>query len=245
MRFLVCGLLLAFAIGPRAQAITFDFEEHAATRTEGQIAQGVHSTLTSTRDIPTSVFSGSTTLSMTIQVVRVPFLDPNDDTPSHSGIVLDPNVRFDIRQWNLMPDEWGTRALDPTYPSGGDSDVWILATFSEPLAAITLQVTDAGIYPDTLQVLAFRGPDATSVLVDQMNATFNNASPNFGTATLELEEGFFRSVLFRAEDQIVKRGDFTDNIDVTLSEVPEPASGLLGGFTIGALAASAALLRRS
>jgi hypothetical protein len=245
MRFLVLGLLLAFAIGPRAQAITFDFEEHAATRTDGQSAQGALSALTSTRDIAASVFSGSTTLTMTVQVVRVPFLDPDAEVPSHDGIVLDPNVRFDIRQWDLMPDAWGTRALDPTYPSGGDSDVWILATFSEPLAAITLQVTDAGIYQDTLKILAFRGTDATSVLVDQMNATFNNTSPNFGTATLELEEGFFRSVLFRTEDQVLKRGDFTDNIDVTLSEVPEPASGLLSGFTIGALAASAALLRRS
>jgi hypothetical protein len=194
--------------------------------------------------------NGVTELSMTLKVVKVQSLDVA--TGSHGFVQFDNptglHLRFDIREkWATAPGGYQNKTLemtcdDPT--NGNDDDVWMLANFSQPITSFSMQSTDAGIYPDALSILAYKNPNASGSFVEgETFPLFMGANPSFQTATLTAGGALFRSVLFRSDDGYLKRGDFTDNITVT--PIPEPSTGMLAGFTIGALAAAAALTRRS
>jgi hypothetical protein len=253
MRFLFRGFLLVvgLAMSTQAQAVTFNFEEFDATRTSGcPTAGGTLASLTSTKPV-TGAPNGVTELSMTLKVVKVAALNPSTgahgfvqfDDPSPTGLKL----RFDIRQkWATAPAGFGNRTLDSTCDNpnnGNDDDVWVLANFSQPISLFEMESTDAGIYPDKLTILAYEGPNASGDFVKGQPFDFMGANPTFLPASLTAGGALFRSVLFRSDDGYLKRGDFTDNITVT--PIPEPSTGMLGGFTIGALAVAAGLLKRS
>jgi hypothetical protein len=242
----------------QAQAITFDFEEHEPTG----FGAGGYTSLTSVREIPTSPFTGSDELSMTLQVVRVQSLNLTDENEAvHQGLTFHSEsfpLRFDVAQWSSAPDSFDANFIDPYFHdpmSPHDDDVWMLMTFSAPLHSILVSITDQGVFTDTLRMLAFHSQDASGPLAAYVEGTFTSVggSPEFTTLSLEPEDffsedpgtQFFQSILFRSQDRVVLRGDLMDNVTVELSEVPEPATGMMTGFTIGALAAAAGLLRRS
>ncbi len=242
MWLLVRGLLLGVAMSTQAQAVTFDFEEFAATRTDGQDALGLLTGLSSTK--------GDVT--MELRVVR------------QSSAATDA-LRFDIRQWSSepMPSGWGLRALDPTF-ADNPNDTWILATFSRSVTSISVQLTDFGGFADTLELRGYSGANASGELLGSGTRCFGTVAqcpgrvangpvpgrtPDYDTVSLVVEEAeAIRSVLFRGRDSFNWNGNLVDNITVDASntpEIPEPSAGLLAGFTIGALAAAAALHRRS
>lgn len=246
MRLLLWSAALALALAPQAKAVSFTFEEFDATRTGAQAPPGGvdGSGLTSTVD----------GLTMTIRKVQ------NKTTP---GNYTDSQIfNFDVRSFSPAPSGWGSHSLDPSYQvaaNPNDDDTWWLATFSAPIGAISIEMTDFSPYADTLTIRAYSGLDASGSLVGTATACFGTDlecpgrpagstgdTPDFAMVSLVLEEGAFRSVLFRASDRLSTNGNLVDNINATpTGEIPEPAAFVLTGFSVGAAALSAALRKRS
>jgi hypothetical protein len=170
---------------------------------------------------------------------------------------------FDVRSFTPAPSGWGSRSLDPTYnvaSNPNDDNTWWLATFSQPVDFVSIEMTDFSPYVDTLSIRAFTGINASGIeLEEQGTACFGTVAecpgrpagstgdtPDFAIVSLALEEGSFRSILFRASDRLNANGNLVDNINATpTGEIPEPAAFVLTGFSIGAAALSAALRKRS
>ncbi len=241
MRLLLRSAALALVLAPQAYAVSFTFEEIAATRTGGQAPSGGYSSVSSTSD----------GLTMTVRKVQ------NKTTPGNYA----PSeiFNFDIREFSPAPGSWGARSLDPTFnlaSNPNDDDTWWLATFSEPLSSISIEMTDFSPYQDTMRIRAYSGADASGVLVASVSLLASVDSPTFATI-VHSGQAAFRSVLFRAADQISANGNLVDNINVTRASavcdpefdecppIPEPAAFVLTGFSVGAAALSAALRKRS
>jgi hypothetical protein len=244
MRLLLWSAALALVLAPQANAVSFNFEEFDATRTGTQAASGGYSSLTSESD----------GLTMTLRRVR------NKTTPGNYNPATD-YFNFDLRAFSPAPSGWGSRSLDPTFnlaANPNDDNSWFLATFSQPIGFVSIEMTDFSPYVDTLIVRAFSGIDASGSELGSATACFGTAAecpgrpagstgdtPDFALVSLALEEGSFRSILFRASDRLTPNGNLVDNINATPAAIPEPAAFVLTGFSVGAAALSAALRRRS
>lgn len=242
MRLLLCSALLALALAPQANAVSFTFEEFAATRTTGA-ATGGYSSLQST--------SGG--LTVTIQRVQNK-TTPGNYTPAEI-------FNFDVRSFSPAPAGWGARSLDPTFnlaANPNDDNTWWLASFSQPLSSISVEMTDFSPYEDTLSLRAFTGVDASGAALTAATPVAANVdTPDFATISFASDTAF-RSVLFRASDRLNSNGNLVDNLNATVANaicdpefdecpppIPEPAAFVLTGFSVGAAALSAALRKRS
>jgi hypothetical protein len=229
-------LVILFVLGgvPDAGAVTFDFEGEAATSSGAldslSITQGfLTMTVTRTFDngVPCSLGAGS--------------------LPCMFDIV-------DNSQFTSIPTGWQQRALDPFYqnPNVGvaDDDTWMLLSFSHALLTLSVEMTDFGPNDDVLEMKLFSGPGASGVQVGTAPATDLTVTwPDFETLGFDCSsssvcavQGGFMSALLRGRDFLINNGAYIDNVEV--AAVPEPGSGALLGFGVGAVAAASALSRR-
>jgi len=196
-----------------AELLLYDFEEFDATshRNPTQSHPGTLTTLASTRGFVT----------MTI---------------TRTG-----GEGFDLLRCDQgdFPEQWGTRALDPFHMYSADD--WFLANFSMPIFYASLQLTDFGRDDDTAYMEIYEDPDGAGAMVAAVDEHWGTAAtPDFVTLAYQSEQAFM-SIKFRGYGLLVSEGKhfpngmYIDNLTVSTTIIPEPATAALMGLGLAAM----------
>ena len=130
------------------------------------------------------------------------------------------------------PPGWGSKSLDPffTLPSG---DFWV-GTLSRIVSAVSLEFGDYGPSDTDSPVFlkAWSGPGGTGSLLDSDTGTWDGTDsfPDFGS--LSVSGGGIQRITFGS----LASGEFPNSLFWDNISVPEPASLLLLGAGLAALA---------
>lgn len=151
--------------------------------------------------------------------------------------------RFDVYDVNdignpTFPAAWGVRSISPWFSNAGTAFV---ATFSQPVQQIAIDMGDFGGDPDTLLLEAFSTVDASGAILTSATTQLPLGGSSFTQATLSVDAGapLIRSIRFMGGTESfqtpfgiisVPNSVYYDNLTVT---VPEPASlALLALFAV-------------
>jgi hypothetical protein len=137
---------------------------------------------------------------------------------------------------------WGFKTLDPFAFQTGDD--FFVGTFSEGVAAVTLEAADFLEDQDFLTLEGFAGPGATGDLVDDAIEMWSSLStaPDFETVTVQADLRAIRSIRFRGGSAGFPNSMFVDNVSVT--PLPEPGAAALAAAVAAMLARAAHSRRR-
>jgi hypothetical protein len=143
-----------------------------------------------------------------------------------------PGSRFDLvsntGDETDKPASWGNVSLDPFVDSS--SNTAMIATFSQGLSSLSVEMGDYFGDDDTLLLEAYAGADGTGALLATATLSYAGGFPTIAVLTVASDAPFL-SVRFIGGSGSFPNSVYYDNITAT---VPEPASAaLLGAALLG------------
>lgn len=144
---------------------------------------------------------------------------------------------------NAYPDGWGEQALSPFFAQSLDD--FFIASFSIPVAFVSVESGDFGGDSDVIALEAFSNDDGTgqilpvNVNTDSVNWTSDLGLMGLGDPPVEISVGeplgtrVIRSVVFRGGSANFPNSVYFDNLTVV---VPEPTTALMFGCGLAGIA---------